>query len=65
MPTYEVASMIRRALKLGLSAVMKTGSKVIQVCGGRAHTVILTDVGRVYTCGRAWRILLATSSNVL
>ena len=36
MPAYlrnDVASTIRAALKLGLSAVMKTGSKVIQAGG--------------------------------
>ena len=29
----------------------KHRQKVIQVVGGRAHTVILTDTGRVYVCG--------------
>lgn len=29
----------------------KQRQKVIQVVGGRAHTVILTDTGRVYVCG--------------
>jgi alpha-tubulin suppressor-like RCC1 family protein len=40
-------------LRMGLSDAKKRGSKVVQVCGGRAHTVILTDVGRVYMCGHS------------
>jgi alpha-tubulin suppressor-like RCC1 family protein len=42
-------------LKMGLPESRKRGSKVVQVCGGRAHTVILTDVGRVYACGQSNR----------
>ena len=42
-------------LRMGLPESRKRGSKVVQVCGGRAHTVILTDVGRVYVCGQSNR----------
>lgn len=42
-------------LTMGLPESRKRGSRVVQACGGRAHTIILTDVGRVYVCGQSNR----------
>lgn len=42
-------------LKLGIAASKPNTSRVIQACGGRAHTVILTQLGRVYVCGQSNR----------
>lgn len=42
-------------LKLGIAASKPNTSRVTQACGGRAHTVILTQLGQVYVCGQSNR----------
>ena len=38
-------------LRMGIRESKSTRSRVVQACGGRAHTVVLTEAGLVYTCG--------------